>query len=181
MDRALVPLGPQNNYWFLVWTICNGACNEATRPLQYCPSEKKRRRYWPRGMPAKDIFDSLGQDFGNYGSMKSTEEDVYVAATRDREPKCVIATCGITTPTDDSITRSLNSTYHTARRLSGFQRINKLLYSNAICLRFAYNGVNWHWCSWRNASRLASWRAPIDPYFYQTRNWSRGHPSPGSQ
>ncbi|KAL1933931.1 hypothetical protein VTP01DRAFT_8021 [Rhizomucor pusillus] len=65
----------------------------------------KKRRYWPRGMPANDILDALGEEFGDFVCMKSTVDEVFVTALRDRQPKVVISNCGVTTRSDEVIRR----------------------------------------------------------------------------
>lgn len=51
----------------------------------------KKRSYWPRGMPEADILQELGPSFGKYVCFKSTVDEIFVTALRDRQPKVVIS------------------------------------------------------------------------------------------
>lgn len=74
----------------------------------YSIMQVKKRRYWPRGMPERDVLQELGPAFGDFVCMKSTD-DVFVTALRDRQPAVVISNCGITTRSNRDTTRFLYS------------------------------------------------------------------------
>ncbi|SAL95656.1 hypothetical protein, partial, partial [Absidia glauca] len=58
-----------------------------------------KRLYWPKGMPAADIVQALGPEFGSKVFMKSTVpgEHLFVGAFRDLKVKALVSTCGTTT------------------------------------------------------------------------------------
>ena len=63
----------------------------------YSIMQVKKRKYWPRDMPP-DVLELLNPSFGSSVCMKSRDDDVFVAALRDKKPKVVIANCGVTAP-----------------------------------------------------------------------------------
>jgi hypothetical protein len=64
----------------------------------------KKKRYWPRGMPAEDIISSLGMTLGDSQCLKSRTDCIFLVALRDIKPKCVIASAGSVSP-GETVTR----------------------------------------------------------------------------
>lgn len=82
----------------------------------YSIMQVKKKRYWPRGMPDRDILESLGESFGDTVCMKSTVDDVFLAALRDRKPKLVVSNCGTTSPSRQTIRRRIGDSLKEMRR-----------------------------------------------------------------
>lgn len=59
-----------------------------------------KRRYWPRGMPRKDMVANLGSEFGSMLSMTSvdpgTGHTLLACSYRDKKPKALVSSCGTT-------------------------------------------------------------------------------------
>jgi hypothetical protein len=75
----------------------------------------KKKRYWPRGMPALDMIESLGDDLGSVSIMKLRTDSIFIAALRDKKPKCIIATAG-STSTGSSVSRWVEGHIHSFTR-----------------------------------------------------------------
>lgn len=98
------------------WFGSPAMIRELTTFRLYSIMQVKKRRYWPRGMPEHDILQELGPTFGNYVCYKSTVDDLFVTALRDRQPKVVISNCGVTTLGKREITRYLPDVGYSSMR-----------------------------------------------------------------
>jgi Transposase IS4 len=79
----------------------------------------KKKRYWPRGMPAEDIISSLGMTLGDSQCLKSRTDGIFLVALRDIKPKCVIASAGSVSP-GETVTRWVDNQLREFRRPAVF-------------------------------------------------------------
>ncbi|OAD07731.1 hypothetical protein MUCCIDRAFT_104672 [Mucor lusitanicus CBS 277.49] len=86
----------------------------------YSIMQVKKNRYWPRGMPANDMVQSLGAAYGSVHVMKSLTDSVFLASLQDKKPKCVIANAG-STCSGGTVKRWINGRIETFARPPVFE------------------------------------------------------------
>jgi hypothetical protein len=84
-----------------------------------------KRRYWPRGMPKKDMIGKLGNELGSHLSMTSVDPNtgftILACSYRDKKPKAIVSSCGTTDLVGNRQTRNERGELVTVKRPAVFE------------------------------------------------------------